>query len=75
MSLEELKLKYVDLFLIHFPVGLHCEDDDDLFPEDDSGNSVLDMNTDLVALWQVICFCDLVSFFFLNGCLAKNKIY
>merc|ERR1711973_670598 len=52
MSLEELKLKYVDLFLIHFPVGLHCEDD--LFPEDDSGNSVLDMNTDLVALWQAM---------------------
>merc|ERR1712116_21156 len=37
MSLEELKLKY-----------------DDLFPEDDSGNSVLDMNTDLVALWQAM---------------------
>jgi len=54
MSLEELKLKYVDLFLIHFPVGLQCDDDDDLFPEDQNGKSVLDMNTDLVSLWQAM---------------------
>ena len=54
LSLQELKLDYVDLYLIHFPVGLLCEDDDELFPEDQDGKSVLDMNTDLLSLWQVI---------------------
>ncbi len=54
LSLESLKLDYVDLYLIHFPVGfLPGKDDTDLFPRDESGKALVDMNTDIIALWKV----------------------
>ncbi len=59
LSLQNLKLDYVDLYLIHFPVGfVGNKDDKDLFPKDENGMSLLDMNTDHVSLWKVrINFC------------------
>ena len=53
LSLEELKLDYVDLYMIHFPAGLQCENDDDLCPEGDDGKVALDMNVNLNSLWEV----------------------
>ena len=53
LSLELLKLDYVDLYLIHFPAGLISKDDEDFFPVDENGKANLDANTDLVALWKV----------------------
>ena len=52
-SLTKLKLDYADLYLIHFPVGMIGKHDDDVFPLDERGNFVLDMKTDLIALWKV----------------------
>lgn len=55
LSLESLKLDYVDLYLIHFPVGfLPGKDDTDLFPRDEEGKAKIDMATDIIALWKAM---------------------
>lgn len=53
-SLESLRLDYVDLYLIHAPVGLIGKDDNDIFPLNADGSVVLDMTTDLVDIWKVM---------------------
>jgi aldehyde reductase len=53
-SLENLRLDYVDLYLIHAPVGLTGKDDNDIFPFNADGTVVLDMTTDLVDIWKVM---------------------
>ncbi|KAL1131397.1 hypothetical protein AAG570_011014 [Ranatra chinensis] len=45
-SLEALKLDYVDLYLIHLPVGL--------IAKEESGQFDLDMTTDHIALWKAM---------------------
>lgn len=50
-SLEALQLSYVDLYLIHHPVGL-VENEGHL-PRDEQGNIKVDMSTDHVAIWKV----------------------
>ena len=54
LSLQKLKLEYVDLFLIHFPAGLISEDETDCFPVDENGQAAMDLTTDHVALWKVL---------------------
>nr|SVE75624.1 EOG090X0289 [Daphnia hispanica] len=55
LSLESLKLDYVDLYLIHFPVGfLPGKDDTDLFPRDEEGKAKIDMTTDIISLWKAM---------------------
>lgn len=54
-SLTDLNMEYVDLYLIHWPVGMKYNGDN-LFPLDSSGNMILDMETDLIALWKVKCY-------------------
>nr|CAD7257771.1 unnamed protein product [Timema shepardi] len=44
-SLAALQLTYVDLYLIHFPCGLE-ERGENLFPQDESGNLILDKTTE-----------------------------
>ncbi|CAG2066070.1 unnamed protein product, partial [Timema podura] len=51
-SLAALQLTYVDLYLIHFPCGLE-EKGENLFPQDESGNLILDKTTEHVSLWKV----------------------
>lgn len=54
ISLGKLQSDYVDLLLIHFPVGHPMgKDDDDLHPRDENGKVLLSMDTDLVAVWKV----------------------
>ncbi|KAK7079193.1 hypothetical protein SK128_001809 [Halocaridina rubra] len=53
-SLERLQLSYVDLFLIHLPVGMKGKHDDDVKPLDEDGNVVLDLDTDLVSLYKAM---------------------
>jgi hypothetical protein len=62
-SLEMLGLDYVDLFLVHHPVGLLDNDDGkNLLPKDpETGLALFDMNTDHVELWKV---CSSFFFFF-----------
>lgn len=50
-SLKDLQLSYVDLYLIHNPVGFVYGEG--VFPKDENGKFKLDMSTDLVALWKV----------------------
>jgi len=51
LSLAALKLDYVDLYLIHLPVGLKYVDDVTLFPME--GDSVaLDLTTDHLKVWK-----------------------
>jgi alcohol dehydrogenase (NADP+) len=52
-SLEALQLDYVDLYLIHSPLGLQYISDDELFPMKD-GKLLYDMSTDLVAIWKAM---------------------
>lgn len=50
-SLEALQLSYVDLYLIHHPVGF--VDNEGIMPMDEQGNIKVDMSTDHVAIWKV----------------------
>lgn len=51
-SLEYLQLDYVDLYLIHSPVGF--VNDGTILPRDESGTLLLDLDTDILELWKVI---------------------
>nr|XP_027206724.1 aldose reductase-related protein 2-like [Penaeus vannamei] len=50
-SLEKLQLGYVDLYLVHGPVGVIGKDDNDIFPMVD-GKLNVDFGTDLIAVWK-----------------------
>ncbi|XP_049768473.1 1,5-anhydro-D-fructose reductase-like [Schistocerca cancellata] len=50
-SLCALQLDYVDLYLIHNPVGFQDVDGGG-FPKDKDGNVLLDVTTDHVAIWK-----------------------
>ncbi|XP_042869596.1 aldo-keto reductase family 1 member A1-like [Penaeus japonicus] len=50
-SLKKLQLDYVDLYLVHGPVGLIGKDEDDVFPVVD-GKLNVDFGTDLIAVWK-----------------------
>ncbi|KAG8255607.1 hypothetical protein J6590_087755 [Homalodisca vitripennis] len=51
-SLKSLQLEYLDLFLLHKPVGF--QPGEVLFPLDKNGYLKLDMNTDHVAIWKAM---------------------
>lgn len=51
-SLAALQLSYVDLYLIHLPVGVKGQHDLDILPKTDDGHIVIDCATDLIALWK-----------------------
>ncbi|XP_045615067.1 1,5-anhydro-D-fructose reductase [Procambarus clarkii] len=51
-SLEALKLSYVDLYLIHLPVGVKGAHDMDTMPKTQDGMIIIDCSTDLIALWK-----------------------
>ncbi|OXA56666.1 aldose reductase-related protein 2 [Folsomia candida] len=53
-SLEALQLDYVDLYLIHSPLGLQYVSDTDTWPTNKDGETLLDMKTDLVATWKAM---------------------
>lgn len=52
-SLKKLQMDYVDLYLIHTPIGVEGKNDTDFFPLDDQGRLSLDLNTDIIAVWKV----------------------
>nr|CAD7256697.1 unnamed protein product [Timema shepardi] len=54
-SLERLKLDYLDLYLIHVPFGFEPNRSGfGRIATDEKGNHVLDMDTDIVAIWQAL---------------------
>lgn len=50
-SLENLKLDYIDMYLIHGPFGF--VEGDDILPKDENGKFLLDYETDHLSLWKV----------------------
>ncbi|RXG60665.1 1,5-anhydro-D-fructose reductase [Armadillidium vulgare] len=52
ISLKKLGLGYVDLYLIHTPIGMKGKNDNDVFPVDENGKFVVDDSTDLIAIWK-----------------------
>lgn len=53
-SLDDLKLDYVDLYLIHFPMGFITDDPSDLYPTDSDGQLKIDESTYPLSVWKVI---------------------
>lgn len=50
-SLEDLKLDYVDLYLIHCPFAFK-EVGNDMHPKDENGRILVESSTDLIAVWS-----------------------
>lgn len=51
-SLDMMGLTYVDLYLIHNPIGFIGKDENDVFPKDENGKTVLDPDTHLESIWK-----------------------
>ena len=68
-SLTALQVDYVDLYLIHLPVGFQDIGDGSLWPKDETGTMLMDPSTDHISLWKVskymkhmflfLCSCNL----------------
>ena len=54
ISLNNLQLDYVDLYLIQFPVGLRFVDEIEMIPKDRNGNVKLDSLISLEAVWTAM---------------------
>lgn len=52
LSLNNLGLDYVDMYLIHVPAGIHKTPDYDMLVYD-NGTYAIDYSTDLLAIWRV----------------------
>jgi len=54
-SLCSLGMEYLDLYMIHWPMGLvNTGDDREVFPVDDQGFLMQDMNTSLEKVWMAL---------------------
>lgn len=53
-SLEALQVDYVDLYLIHVPVGFKDKGDGSLWPTDETGAMMTDPSTDHISLWKAM---------------------
>lgn len=53
-SLKALQLDYLDLYLVHQPVGVQYVSDTDIWPKDGSGRVLIDPNSSLEAIWKAM---------------------
>ncbi|KAB7495272.1 putative oxidoreductase [Armadillidium nasatum] len=53
-SLQNLKLDFIDLYLIHHPFGLKCLSEDNTLAQDENGVIQYDNNTDLENIWKAM---------------------
>lgn len=51
LQLEALQLDYLDLYLIHAPIGFKYSNDTELVPKGQDGKIAIDMSTNLEAIW------------------------
>ncbi|KAF0040828.1 hypothetical protein F2P81_006726 [Scophthalmus maximus] len=70
-SLTDLQLDYIDLYLVHFPVGLK-KIGDEHFPKKDG--KVLTSDTDYVDVWRVELHPYLVQRDMIDFCKSKNIV-
>lgn len=54
-TLNHLKLDYLDLYLIHWPIAV--KDGDELHPKDSAGNDIFDNTLDFVETWKAMEEC------------------
>ncbi|CAG7816232.1 unnamed protein product [Allacma fusca] len=54
LSLQNLQLDYIDLYLVHSPLGFHYFTDAQLDDPKLDPNSILDMKTDLESVWTTM---------------------
>ncbi|XP_014280528.1 dihydrodiol dehydrogenase 3 isoform X2 [Halyomorpha halys] len=53
-SLENLQLDYIDLYLIHIPVGMVNKGFDEIFPKDENGRLLIDHSTNILEIWRAM---------------------
>lgn len=51
-SLKMLKLDYLDLYLVHLPLGFQYVSNDDMFPVDEKGNALYDDGIHYIEVYQ-----------------------
>lgn len=55
LSLRNLQMDYIDLYLIHWPVGVHFVCEEELMPRDPiTGDLFLDMKSCLEDVWRAM---------------------
>ncbi|XP_061108758.1 aldo-keto reductase family 1 member B1-like isoform X2 [Conger conger] len=69
-TLNDLKLDYLDLYLMHIPMGVK-EVGDELLPQDDNGK-VLPSNTDFLDTWEIECHPYLTQEKLIDYCHSKD---
>jgi diketogulonate reductase-like aldo/keto reductase len=70
-SLTALQVDYVDLYLIHSPVGFQDKGDGSLWATDETGAIVTDPSTDHISLWKVSKYMRHMFLFFCSGSLYQ----
>jgi len=70
-SLTALQVEYVDLYLIHLPVGFQDKGDGNMWPTDETGAIVTDPSTDHISLWKVSKYMKRTFLFFCSGNLYQ----
>ena len=73
-SLTALQVEYVDLYLIHFPVGFQDKGDGNLVPKDETGALLVDLSTDHISLWKVSKYMKHKFLFFCSGTLYQGLL-
>lgn len=55
-SLQDLQLDYIDLYLIHWPIGMEFRGEDQMFPMVDINTKecAYDLNTNLEQIWKAM---------------------
>ena len=53
-SLKDLRLEYLDLYLMHWPVAFNYIDDDTLWPKDAQGAPLLDNTCEIEDTWKAM---------------------
>jgi len=71
-SLTALQVEYVDLYLIHFPVGFQDKGDGNLWPTDETGAIITDPSTDHISLWKVSKYMRHMFLFFCSCSLYQG---
>jgi len=53
-SLKALQLEYLDLYLVHTPIGIQYVNDTDLWPKGDDGKILINPSSSLEAVWKAM---------------------
>jgi len=54
LSLAALQLEYVNVYLLHFPVGFKYVTDSEMTPRGEDGQILIDHETDLKGIWEMM---------------------